>query len=128
MPAREIGGGRFFVNAKPRFTRSIRPAGESAIAKDNQFGECPRRPGRGVRAMRSAASHGPQSQTPATSRRAQRIAFMAPIRPSAARALGALVLAAAVIAAVLAGSTAGLRAQDADPVVARANGVDIRQS
>ena len=53
---------------------------------------------------------------------------MAPFRPFAPRALGALALAAAVIAAVLAGSTAGLRAQDADPVVARANGVDIRQS
>jgi peptidyl-prolyl cis-trans isomerase C len=48
---------------------------------------------------------------------------MASIRPSVARALGALALAA-----ILAGSTAPLRAQDKDPVVARANGVDIRQS
>jgi peptidyl-prolyl cis-trans isomerase C len=48
---------------------------------------------------------------------------MAPIHPSITRALGALALAA-----VLAGPTTPLRAQDADPVVARANGVDIRQS
>ena len=48
---------------------------------------------------------------------------MASIRPSIARALGALALAA-----ILAASTGPLRAQDKDPVVARANGVDIRQS
>src|SRR5277367_1919316 len=49
--------------------------------------------------------------------------FMASIRPSVARAFGALALAA-----LLVGPTTALRAQDADPVVARANGVDIRQS
>jgi peptidyl-prolyl cis-trans isomerase C len=53
--------------------------------------------------------------------------FMASIRPSVARAFGALALAA-----VLVGSTSALHAQNADPaadpVVARANGVDIRQS
>jgi peptidyl-prolyl cis-trans isomerase C len=48
---------------------------------------------------------------------------MASIRPSVARAFGALALAAFMV-----GPTAMLRAQDADPVVARANGVDIRQS
>ncbi len=48
---------------------------------------------------------------------------MASIRPSVARAFGALALAAFLV-----GPTAMLRAQDADPVVARANGVDIRQS
>jgi peptidyl-prolyl cis-trans isomerase C len=48
---------------------------------------------------------------------------MTPIRPSVARALGALALAV-----VLVGPTASLRAEDADPVVARANGVDIHQS
>jgi peptidyl-prolyl cis-trans isomerase C len=53
--------------------------------------------------------------------------FMASIRPSIARAFGALALAAFLV-----GPTAMLRAQNADPaadpVVARANGVDIRQS
>src|SRR3984957_15322583 len=53
--------------------------------------------------------------------------FMAPLRPSVARAFGALALAAFLV-----GPTSALRAQNADPaadpVVARANGVDIRQS
>jgi peptidyl-prolyl cis-trans isomerase C len=53
--------------------------------------------------------------------------FMASIPPSVARAFGALALAAFLV-----GSTSALRAQNADPaadpVVARANGVDIRQS
>src|ERR1700735_4517434 len=48
---------------------------------------------------------------------------MSPTRPLAARALGALALAVVLIA-----PSAALRAQDSDPVVARANGVDIRQS
>jgi peptidyl-prolyl cis-trans isomerase C len=48
---------------------------------------------------------------------------MTSIRPSVARALGALALAVCLV-----GPTASLRAQDADPVVARANGVDIHQS
>jgi peptidyl-prolyl cis-trans isomerase C len=43
--------------------------------------------------------------------------------PLACRALGALALAALLIAPVTA-----LQADDADPVIARANGVDIRQS
>ena len=53
--------------------------------------------------------------------------LMASTRPSVARALGALALAAFLV-----GPTSALRAQNADPaadpVVARANGVDIRQS
>src|ERR1700733_5681324 len=53
--------------------------------------------------------------------------FMATLRPSVARAFGALALAAFLV-----GPTSALRAQNADPaadpVVARANGVDIRQS
>src|ERR1700733_6355485 len=53
--------------------------------------------------------------------------FMASIRPSVVRAFGALALAAFLV-----GPTSALRAQNADPaadpVVARANGVDIRQS
>jgi peptidyl-prolyl cis-trans isomerase C len=48
---------------------------------------------------------------------------MSPTRPLTARALGALALAVVLIA-----PSAALRAQDSDPVVARANGVDIRQS
>jgi peptidyl-prolyl cis-trans isomerase C len=48
---------------------------------------------------------------------------MAPSRMSAARAFGALALAAILLA-----PTSAPRAQDADPVVARVNGVDIRQS
>jgi peptidyl-prolyl cis-trans isomerase C len=48
---------------------------------------------------------------------------MASICPSLSRTFGALGIAAFVVA-----STAALRAQDADPVVARANGVDIHQS
>jgi peptidyl-prolyl cis-trans isomerase C len=48
---------------------------------------------------------------------------MASPRPYVARALGALALAASLLV-----PPAALRAQDADPVVARANGVDIRQS
>jgi peptidyl-prolyl cis-trans isomerase C len=48
---------------------------------------------------------------------------MSPTRPLATRALGALALAVVLIA-----PSAALRAQDSDPVVARANGVDIRQS
>jgi peptidyl-prolyl cis-trans isomerase C len=48
---------------------------------------------------------------------------MASTRPYFARALGAFALAAFLLAPL-----AALRAQDADPVVARANGVDIRQS
>jgi peptidyl-prolyl cis-trans isomerase C len=48
---------------------------------------------------------------------------MSPIRPLVARALGALALAV-----VLAAPSTAARAQDSDPVVARANGVDIRQS
>jgi peptidyl-prolyl cis-trans isomerase C len=48
---------------------------------------------------------------------------MASTRPHIARALGAFALAAFLFAPLTA-----LRAQDADPVVARANGVDIRQS
>jgi peptidyl-prolyl cis-trans isomerase C len=44
-------------------------------------------------------------------------------RPSVAQALGALT-----IAAFLAAPIHGARAEDSDPVVARANGVDIRQS
>ena len=48
---------------------------------------------------------------------------MASICPSLLRTFGALGIAAFVVA-----STAALRAQDADPVVARANGVDIHQS
>src|SRR6202046_5298220 len=48
---------------------------------------------------------------------------MSPTRPLVARALGALALAAALIA-----PSAALRAQDSDPVVARANGVYIHQS
>ena len=48
---------------------------------------------------------------------------MSPTHPLAARALGVFALAALLIA-----PSAALRAQDSDPVVARANGVDIRQS
>jgi peptidyl-prolyl cis-trans isomerase C len=48
---------------------------------------------------------------------------MSPTRPLAARTLGALALAVVLFAPGTA-----LRAQDSDPVVARANGVDIRQS
>jgi peptidyl-prolyl cis-trans isomerase C len=48
---------------------------------------------------------------------------MASTRPSVARAFGALAFAAFLV-----GPTTALHAQDADPVVARANGVDIRQS
>ena len=48
---------------------------------------------------------------------------MASIRLSVARAFGALALAAILVA-----PTSAPRAQDADPVVARVNGVDIRQS
>ena len=48
---------------------------------------------------------------------------MASTRPSVARALGASALAAFLLVPLTAP-----RAQDADPVVARANGVDIRQS
>ncbi len=48
---------------------------------------------------------------------------MASTRMSLARAFGALALAAVLVA-----PTSALRAQDADPVVARVNGVDIRQS
>ncbi len=48
---------------------------------------------------------------------------MSPARPLAARALGALTLVLVLIAPSVAP-----RAQDSDPVVARANGVDIRQS
>ncbi len=48
---------------------------------------------------------------------------MASTRMSLARAVGALALAAVLVA-----PTSALRAQDADPVVARVNGVDIRQS
>ena len=49
--------------------------------------------------------------------------FMASIRPLIVGALGALALAV-----VLGTPITALRAQDSDPVVARANGVDIRQS
>jgi peptidyl-prolyl cis-trans isomerase C len=48
---------------------------------------------------------------------------MAPSRMSAARAFGALALAALLLA-----PASAPRAQDADPVVARVNGVEIRQS
>jgi peptidyl-prolyl cis-trans isomerase C len=48
---------------------------------------------------------------------------MASTPMSIARAFGALALAAILVA-----PTSALRAQDADPVVARVNGVDIRQS
>jgi peptidyl-prolyl cis-trans isomerase C len=48
---------------------------------------------------------------------------MAPIRPHLARALGSLALAAFLVTPLTA-----LRAQDSDPVVARVNGFDIRQS
>jgi peptidyl-prolyl cis-trans isomerase C len=48
---------------------------------------------------------------------------MASTRPFVCRTLGALALAACLVAPITA-----LRAQDSDPVVARANGVDIRQS
>ncbi len=44
-------------------------------------------------------------------------------RPLVCRALGAFTLAAFLIAPI-----AALRAQDANPVIARANGIDIRQS
>src|ERR1700692_3599592 len=49
--------------------------------------------------------------------------FMASIRPLVVGTLGALALAV-----VLGAPITVLRAQDSDPVVARANGVDIRQS
>jgi peptidyl-prolyl cis-trans isomerase C len=48
---------------------------------------------------------------------------MSPTRTLAAGALGALTLALILLA-----PSAALRAQDSDPVIARANGVDIRQS
>jgi len=52
---------------------------------------------------------------------------MASTRSLVGRALGAFAVAA-FVAAVLAAPTTVLRAQESDPVVARANGVDIRQN
>jgi peptidyl-prolyl cis-trans isomerase C len=75
------------------------------------------------------ADPGPQAThpTPCKNRRfdalAQGFFFMASTSRPAGHALGALALAV-----VLAASSTIVRAQESDPVVARANGVDIRQS
>jgi peptidyl-prolyl cis-trans isomerase C len=73
------------------------------------------------------AGSGPQAQasgtkTPAISRFAKRTVFMASTRPLA-RALGVFALAGILIA-----PTALAWAEDADPVIARVNGVEIHRS
>ena len=115
---RQIGGGGFFVNATALFTRSLADGADSAIAKGRSIrrvsapnpdrivrsatlhepGDC-LRPAKGSRFMASPARSSPAHSAHL---RARRHSFLRTDRR--------------------------LRAQDSDPVVARANGVDIRQS
>jgi hypothetical protein len=77
--AGDIGGGRFSVNARAVHAL-VRIAAESAIAKGNRFGECPRR---------QSALFGPAiAHLPKGSR------FMAFTRLAVRYTLGALVVAA----------------------------------
>src|ERR1700733_1986672 len=114
LPSREIGGGRFFVNAIRLIRRAPGSAQDSAIAKALGFGECPPDPDR-PRCVRQTYNN------PAQHRPAKGSCFMASTRPLA-RALGAFALAALPIAPAVA------EEQDAAALIARVNGVEIHQS
>src|ERR1700677_718385 len=86
----------------------VRIAAESAIAKGGRFGECPRR--------QSALF---DRRLPIYPKGSRSMAFT---RLSVCCALGAFVIAALLCAPI-----GRSFAQDSDPVVARANGVDIHQ-
>ncbi len=93
---------------QPRLEAPGKPPIDSAIAKSSRFGEC-------LRQIYAAKAVYSQRQKGTDS--------MAFSRPLVCRALGALAITALLLA-----PTRALWAEDSDPLVARANGVDIRES